>query len=96
MAEQMAKERMTETADLLTVTIAGETPAQRLESYLAQVGNPYHGRVGQTPVRLFFHDEERPLPEKLRSYFLSLKNSDISDKMRYDKRDDRGEMKGDP
>lgn len=77
MAEQMAKERMTETADLLTVTIVGDTSAQRLESYLAQVGNPYYVQVGRTPVKLLFHDEERTLPEKLRSYFLSLKNSDI-------------------
>lgn len=83
MMDRRTLERMSREAaagagmDLLGITIVGGTPAQRLESYLAQVGNPYHGRVGQTPVRLFFHDEERPLPEKLRSYFLSLKNSDL-------------------
>lgn len=63
-------------ADLLDVTIEGETPAQRLESYLAQTGNPYCVKVGQTPVRLRFRNEERTLSEKLKSYFLSLKTGE--------------------
>lgn len=76
--EELSKEKITGLGtDLLTVTIEGDTPVRRLESYLAQVGNPYHVRVGQTPVRLLFHDGERMLSEKLRSYFLSLKNSDL-------------------
>lgn len=78
----LSKEKITEVgagtlADLLTVTIEGDTPVQRMENYLVQVGNPYCVRVGQTPVRLLFHNEERTLSEKLRSYFLSLKNSDF-------------------
>lgn len=94
--EEMSKESAAGTAvDMLDVTITGETPAQRLESYLAQVGNLYRVRVGETCVRLRFHNEERSLPEKLRSYFLALKNSDSSDKMRYDHCDYRGGMKGD-
>lgn len=77
--EAMSKERITgreinTLTDLLDVTIEGEAPIQRLESCLAQTGNPYCVRVGQTPVRLLFHNEEKPLAEKLKSYFLSLKN----------------------
>lgn len=65
-------------ADLLDVKIIGETPAQRLESYLAQVGNPYRFRVGETPVRITFHSEEKTLQEKLKSHFLSLKSDNFS------------------
>ena len=80
--ENLSKESVAEIgsdtlADLLDVTIEGETPAQRLESYLAQVGDPYLFRVGNTPVRLLFHDEEKPLSIKLKSYFMKLKNSGI-------------------
>lgn len=63
--------------DLLDVKIEGETPVQRWESYLAQTGNPYRFRVGKTPVRLLFHNEEKSLQEKLKSYFLSLKSNDF-------------------
>lgn len=65
-------------ADLLNVTISGDSPAQRLESYLAQVGNPYRFRVGKTPVRVSFQSGEIPLSEKLKSHFLSLKNGNSS------------------
>ncbi len=65
-------------ADLLEVTITGDTPAQRLESYLAQTGNPYRFRVGETPVRVTFHSGERSLREKLKSHFLSAKSGDFS------------------
>ena len=65
-------------ADLLDVKIIGETPAQRLESYLARVGNPYRFRVGETPVRITFHSEEKTLQEKLKSHFLSLKSDNFS------------------
>lgn len=64
-------------SDILDVTIVGETPVQRLESYLSQTGNPYCFRVGKTPVRLLFHNEEKTLQEKLKSYFLSLKGNDF-------------------
>jgi len=63
--------------DLLTIQIEGETPVQRWESYLSQTGNPYCFRVGKIPVRLLFHNEEKPLYEKLKSYFMTLKNNDI-------------------
>jgi len=63
--------------DLLAIQIEGETPVQRWESYLSQTGNPYCFRVGKTPVKLLFHNDEKPLREKLKSYFLSLKNNDF-------------------
>lgn len=63
--------------DLRDIEIKGEDPVQRLESYLAQTGNPYCFRVGKTPVRLLFHNEEKNLQEKLRAYFLSLKSNDF-------------------
>ena len=62
--EMMSKKGMTEMerdslSDILDVTIVGENPVQRLESYLDQTGNPYCFRVGKTPVRLLFHNEEK-------------------------------------
>ena len=80
--EMMSKKGMTEMerdslSDILDVTIVGENPVQRLESYLDQTGNPYCFRVGKTPVRLLFHNEEKTLQEKLKSYFLSLKSNDF-------------------
>lgn len=63
--------------DLLNVKIEGEDPVQKLESFLVQTGNPYCFRVGKTPVRLLFHNEEKTLREKLKSYFLSLKSNDF-------------------
>lgn len=80
--EMMSKKSITELerdslSDILDVTIVGETPVQRLESYLDQTENPYCFRVGKTPVRLLFHNEEKTLQEKLRFYFLSLKSNDF-------------------
>lgn len=82
MLDHMARESMNRKdpgalPDLLDITIEGETPVQRLESYLSQTGNPYCFRVGKTPVRLLFHNEEKTLREKLKSYFLSLKSNDF-------------------
>jgi len=59
--------------DILEVKISGENPSQRLENYLAQVGNPYCFRVGNTPVRILFKSCEETLDKKIRSYFLGLK-----------------------
>lgn len=80
--EMMSKKSVTELerdrlSDILNVTIVGEAPVQRLESYLSQTGNPYCFRVGKTPVRLLFHNEEKTLRERLKSYFLSLKSNDL-------------------
>ena len=60
--------------DILTVEVSGETASQRLESYLDQVGNPYCFRVGNTPVRISFKSCEETLDNKIKSYFMGLKN----------------------
>lgn len=60
--------------DILDMNISGDTASQRLESYLAQVGNPYCFRVGNTPVRISFKSCKETLDKKLKSYFLGLKN----------------------
>ena len=60
--------------DILTVEVSSETASQRLESYLDQVGNPYCFRVGNTPVRISFKSCEETLDNKIKSYFMGLKN----------------------
>lgn len=80
--EAMARVNITEVdpsalVDLQEVKITGETPAQRLESYLAQVGNPYCFRVGATPVKIKFAPDGKSLEEKLKKHFLSLKTGDF-------------------
>ena len=59
--------------DILDVNISGDTASQRLESYLAQVGNPYCFRVGKTPVRISFNSCEETLDKKIKTFFLGLK-----------------------
>lgn len=59
--------------DLLHVKIEGETPIERLESLLSSIENPYCFRVGNTPVKISFCGENN-LENKLRSYFVALKN----------------------
>ena len=67
-----------ELVDLSTVSITGDTPAQRLDSYLTQVKNPYLFRVGNTPVKISFpyNCDEKPLLDRLKSHLLSLKSCD--------------------
>ena len=82
MLEDMARESINRKdpgalLELLDIKIEGEDPVQKLESYLVQTGNPYCFRVGNTPVRLLFHNEEKTIGEKLKSYFLSLKSNDF-------------------
>ncbi len=52
--------------------IAGDTPAQRLESLLELTGSPYALRVGDVPVRLSFRADGEALEEALFSHFLTL------------------------
>ena len=59
--------------DILEIEIHGETAGQRLESYLAQVGNPYCFRVGKTPVKISFQPCEETLDKKIKAYFSGLK-----------------------
>lgn len=60
--------------DILEVKVSGETTSERLENYIAQVGNPYCFRVGNTPVRISFKSCEETLDKKIKEYFLGLKN----------------------
>ena len=59
--------------DISDVTIAGTTAAERLESFLSQMGNPYHYRVGKTAVHISFAPGAAPLEDKLKAYFMGLK-----------------------
>lgn len=69
--KDMAPDRL---QDILEVEVKGDTARQRLESFLIQAGNPYCFRVGNTPVRISFKACEKTLDEKIKSYFLGLKN----------------------
>lgn len=60
--------------DILEVKVSGETAGERLEKYIAQVGDPYCFRVGNTPVRISFKSCEETLDKKIKTYFLGLKN----------------------
>lgn len=79
--EQLEKMRLStldnEGVDALTdiseVTIHGETALERLESLLQQVNNPYHFKVGKTPVRITFTQGAAPLEEKIKAHFISIK-----------------------
>lgn len=61
-------------SDILNVEIRGETAVQRLESCPAQTDSPYCFRVGDTPVRISFQTCGETLEQKIKSYFLGLKN----------------------
>lgn len=60
-------------SNILEADIDGATAAERLTSLVGQISNPYCFKVGKTPVRIMFKPGEKPIEEKLRAYFLSLK-----------------------
>lgn len=60
--------------DIQEVKITGQTSAQRLESYLSQVKNPYCFRVGKTPVKISFNSCANSIENKLKSYFIGVKS----------------------
>ncbi len=62
-----------ELQDILDVEIRGDTPTQRLESFLGQIGDPYHFRVGKTVVKVRFNESGKTLENILKTYFLGLK-----------------------
>lgn len=61
--------------DLADVTIEGTTAAERLESFLSQIKNPYHYKVGKTTVHISFVPGAPPLEDKLKTYFMGLKQN---------------------
>ena len=62
-----------ELVDLSDVAIAGTTAAERLESLLSQISNPYHYTVGKTTVHISFASGAAPLEDKLKAHFIALK-----------------------
>ena len=68
--------------DILEDELQGESAGQRLERCIAQGGNPYCFRVGNTPVRISFRACEQTLDKKIKSYFLELKNKGSSSAVR--------------
>lgn len=61
-------------SDISAVKIEGETPAQRLDSFLSQVANPYCFRVGNTPVRVSFSSKDKTLKSLILRHFWGLKH----------------------
>lgn len=59
--------------DISTVRIEGKTSAERLNSFVKQVGNPYCFKVGNTPVRVSFKEGGNTLESAISRYFKSLK-----------------------
>lgn len=66
-----APERLTDISD---VAVVG-TAAERLESFLSQISNPYCYKVGKTTVHISFAPGAAPLEDKLKAYFIGLKQN---------------------
>jgi len=62
--------------DINSVHIGPELPQQqRIESYLAQIKNPHRFLVGDCIVNLRFDENGGALRDRLKNYFISLKNA---------------------
>lgn len=60
--------------DIASVIIdATLPPAQRMQSFLTQIKDPYRFLCGKTPVRVSFRPDGKDLGDLLRRYFISLK-----------------------
>lgn len=60
--------------DIRNIHIDGSAPAEeKMQSCLAQIGNPYCFLFGDTPVRIRFVAEDRTLKQALYNYFAGLK-----------------------
>lgn len=64
-----------ELVDISDVAIVGTTAAERLESLLSQISNPYYYKVGKTTVHISFAPDAAPLEDKLKAYFIALKQN---------------------
>lgn len=64
-----------ELVDISDVMVDGTTAAERLESFLRQVKNPYYYKVGKTRVHISFAPAAPPLEDKLKAYFMGLKQN---------------------
>ena len=62
--------------DIKTVHIDPELSQQeRIEGYLAQIKNPHRFLVGDCIVNLRFEEDGAALRDRLKNYFISLKNA---------------------
>ena len=61
--------------DIVDVRIGGTTAGERLDDFLKQIANPYHYKVGNTPIHITFMPDGKPLEEKLKAYFLFIKQN---------------------
>jgi len=62
--------------DINSVHIDPELPQQeRIESYLTQIKNPHRFLVGDCIVNLRFEEGGAALRDRLKNYFISLKNA---------------------
>ena len=60
--------------DIRNIHIDGSAPAaEKMQSCLAQIGNPYCFLFGDPPVRIRFVAEDRTLKQALYNYFAGLK-----------------------
>ena len=59
--------------DILDVKIRGDTPAERLASMAAQVGDLYRFRAGHTPVALSFDENGPTMEDAVTRYFTALR-----------------------
>lgn len=60
--------------DIRDVQIDMSLPiGERIKSYLEQIKNPYHFLYGNCAVHVRFEENGKPLSDKLKSYFTSLK-----------------------
>ena len=59
--------------DISKITVRGDSPQQRLASYMEQVKNPYCFKVGNIPVKISFSDDGPTLEDTLTRFFKSIK-----------------------
>jgi hypothetical protein len=61
--------------DIDSVKIDDALPvSQRITSFLEQIKNPYCFLCGNTPVKIEYTANAKPLDEKIFDYFIGLKN----------------------
>lgn len=61
-------------ADIKGMSLDSElSEVERMKNLLTQIGNPYCFLCGDTPVKIRFVRNDKPLKQSLSNYFLSLK-----------------------
>lgn len=71
---EIDKADRTKLADIQTIKIdPSQSAEQRMESYLAQIKNPYLFLCGDTAVRVCFEQNGKDLAQNLKNYFINIK-----------------------